>query len=134
MKVVGNEPSFIARNRTIRVFLKFKYQFAIQLENIVVSIELRNLLIFLYFLPLCLQLVQPIPKLVTLKLDDGNFLTCKQQVLTAIRGYRLENFFTGMSVFPLSLLVMNQELLLSILYSCHISDKMCYSHHGYYRV
>lgn len=134
MKVVGNEPSFIARNRTIRVFLKFKYQFAIQLENIVVSIELRNLLIFLYFLPLCLQLVQSIPKLVMLKLDDGNFLTCKQQVLTAIRGYRLENFFTGMSVVPLSLLVMNQELLLSILYSCHISDKMCYSHHGYYRV
>lgn len=134
MKVVGNEPSFIARNRTIRVFFKSKYQIAIQLENIVVSIELRNLLIFLYFLPLCLQLVQSIPKLVMLKLDDGNFLTCKQQVLTAIRGYRHENFFSRMSVVPLSLLVMNQELLLSILYSCHISDKMCYSHHGYYRV
>lgn len=39
-------------------------------------------------------------KLVTVKLEDGNFLTWKQQVLIAIRGYGLEDFIIGDSTIP----------------------------------
>lgn len=40
------------------------------------------------------QLGQPMSKLVTVKLDDENFLTWKQQILFAIRGYGLEDYIT----------------------------------------
>lgn len=49
---------------------------------------------------LFIQLIQPSPKLVSVKLDDGNFLTLKQQVFTAILGHGLENFITRISAFP----------------------------------
>lgn len=41
-----------------------------------------------------LQLVQPISKLVPVKHEDGNFLTWKQKILFAIRGYGLEDYIT----------------------------------------
>lgn len=44
-------------------------------------------------------------KLVTVKLEDGNFLTWKQQVLIAIRGYGLEDFIIGDSTIPPQLIV-----------------------------
>lgn len=46
------------------------------------------------------QLVQPMSKLVTVKLEDGNYLTWKQQVLTAIGEYGLEDFLIGTSIVP----------------------------------
>lgn len=39
-------------------------------------------------------------KLVTVKLDDSNYLIWKHQVLTAIRGYGLEDYLTGSSAVP----------------------------------
>lgn len=47
-----------------------------------------------------IQLIQPVSKLVKVKLEDENFLIWKQQVLIAIRGYGLEDFITGHSVVP----------------------------------
>lgn len=51
------------------------------------------------------QLVQPMNKLVIVKLEDGNFLTWKQQVLIAIHSYGLEDSITGGSVSPSQFLI-----------------------------
>lgn len=45
-----------------------------------------------------LQLIRPMSKIVTAKLEDGNLLTWKQQVLIAIRGYGFEGFITKDSI------------------------------------
>lgn len=47
-----------------------------------------------------LQLVQPMSKIVTAKLEDGNFLTWKQRVLIAIWENDLEDFIIGDSAIP----------------------------------
>lgn len=40
--------------------------------------------------------------IITIKLEDGNFLTWKQQVLIAMQGYGLGDFITGDLSFPLN--------------------------------
>ncbi|CAA0819588.1 Unknown protein, partial [Striga hermonthica] len=46
------------------------------------------------------QLVFPQSQLITLKLEDSNFLIWKQQILTAIRGYGLESFISATTSPP----------------------------------
>lgn len=50
-----------------------------------------------------IQLIQPMSKLVTVKLEDENFLIWKEQVIIPIRGYGLKDFITSHSVIPLQL-------------------------------
>lgn len=57
-----------------------------------------------------LQLIQPTSKIVTVKLEDGNFLTWKHQVLIAIRGYGLEDFIPGASDIPSQLLTNESDI------------------------
>lgn len=47
------------------------------------------------------QRIQPVSKLVKMKLEDENFHTWKQQALIAIRGYGLEDFIPGNAAVPL---------------------------------
>ncbi|KAK6143064.1 hypothetical protein DH2020_023412 [Rehmannia glutinosa] len=46
------------------------------------------------------QIISPHSQLVTVKLDDSNYLVWKQQVLTAIKGYGLEDFISEQSNVP----------------------------------
>lgn len=67
---------------------------------IIPGAELVYLHVFHSTIPHSVQLIQPMPELVIVKLDDDNSLTWKQQVLTAIRGYGLENVIIRTSVVP----------------------------------
>ncbi|KAK6115126.1 hypothetical protein DH2020_007395 [Rehmannia glutinosa] len=46
------------------------------------------------------QVVQPQGQLITVKLNDTNFLVWKQQILAAAKGYGLEGFLTGKHTIP----------------------------------
>lgn len=46
------------------------------------------------------HITYPQNQLVSIKLDENNFLIWRQQVLAAIRGYGLEGFITGTSEIP----------------------------------
>lgn len=47
-----------------------------------------------------IQVVQPQNQLVTIKLNESNYLVWKHQILTAIKGYGLEAFITGSTAPP----------------------------------
>lgn len=51
-------------------------------------------------LPPHTQVIQPQIQLITVKLNDDNYLVWRQQVLTTIRGYGLEGFLDGSSIAP----------------------------------
>ncbi|KAL3629468.1 hypothetical protein CASFOL_026690 [Castilleja foliolosa] len=46
------------------------------------------------------QLLYPQNQLVSVKLNEGNFLVWKTQVLSAIKGYGLEDYINGESKTP----------------------------------
>lgn len=46
------------------------------------------------------QIVQPQNQLISIWLNDSNYLIWKQQVIITIRGYGLEGFLTGEFSFP----------------------------------
>ncbi|KAK6139417.1 hypothetical protein DH2020_026842 [Rehmannia glutinosa] len=46
------------------------------------------------------NIIQPLHQLVSVKLDESNFLIWKQQILTAIKGYGLEGFIDGTNPAP----------------------------------
>ncbi|KAK6128237.1 hypothetical protein DH2020_038010 [Rehmannia glutinosa] len=46
------------------------------------------------------QVVQPQGQLITVKLNDTNFLVWKQQIFAAAKGYGLEGFLTGKHTIP----------------------------------
>lgn len=46
------------------------------------------------------QIIQPQNQLITIKLNDDNYLVWKQQIITTVRGYGLEGFLDGSSIPP----------------------------------